>query len=122
MPIDLASVNWLYVVVLAVFAFVATYIGNLLTFHHRGMAALLSAILFAVILVFWSYYPHEKVPLPTSFSGQTTPVATAKPMSPEPASTPKQAVTPQKPGNPVTDVTPPKNPVTTISPPAGNSQ
>ena len=36
MPIDLAQVDWLYVVVLAVFAFVATFVGNLLSFGHRG--------------------------------------------------------------------------------------
>ena len=35
MPIDLASVDWLYVVVLAMFVFVATIIGSLLSFSHR---------------------------------------------------------------------------------------
>ena len=36
MPIDLASVSWLYVLVLTLFVFVATGIGNLLSFNHRG--------------------------------------------------------------------------------------
>ena len=36
MPIDLAQVDWLYVVVLAVFAYFATFVGNLLSFNHRG--------------------------------------------------------------------------------------
>ena len=68
MPIDLASVNWLYVVVLAVFVFVGTLVGNLLSFNHRGMAAMLSALAFATMFVFWTYYPHGVPFLPTSIS------------------------------------------------------
>ena len=49
MPIDLLSVSWLYVIVLAVFVFVATFIGNLLSFSHRIWAATLSALAFAVM-------------------------------------------------------------------------
>jgi hypothetical protein len=64
MPIDLGNVDWTYVGVLAVFAFFATGLGNLLSFNHRGMAAVLSAAVFAAIFVFWSYYPHG-LPLPT---------------------------------------------------------
>ena len=36
MPIDLGQVDWLYVAVLAVFAFVATGVANLLSFNHGG--------------------------------------------------------------------------------------
>ena len=68
MPIDLATVDWLYVVVLAVFVFLATLIGNLLSFGRRFMGALLSAILFAAAFVFWTYYPHH-LPLPTALDG-----------------------------------------------------
>ena len=64
MPIDLASVNWVYVGVLAVFAFFATIVGNLLSFNSRGMAAVLAAVVFAVIFIAWTYYPHG-LPLPT---------------------------------------------------------
>ncbi len=64
MPIDFAAVNWVYVGVLAVFAFLATIIGNLLAFNHRGLAAILSALVFAALFVAWSYYPHG-LPLPT---------------------------------------------------------
>ena len=64
MPIDLASVNWVYVGVLAVFAFVATIVGNLLSINHRGLAAVLAAVVFAAIFIFWTYYPHG-LPLPT---------------------------------------------------------
>jgi hypothetical protein len=69
---------------------------------------LLSALLFAAAFVFWSYYPHENLPLPTAFSGQTTPV-TAIAARPAPA-----PVVPAAPAAPVK----PANPVTTISPPA----
>jgi hypothetical protein len=47
MPIDLAQVDWFYVVVLAVFVFVATGIGNLLSFGRHGIGAVLSAVAFA---------------------------------------------------------------------------
>ena len=47
MPIDLATVDWLYVIVLALFVFLATLIASVLSFGRRFMGALLSAILFA---------------------------------------------------------------------------
>ena len=37
MPIDLAQVDWLYVIMLAVFVAVSTFLGGLLSFGHRGM-------------------------------------------------------------------------------------
>ena len=36
MPIDLAEVDWLYVVVLAIFVAIATFLGGLLSFNRRG--------------------------------------------------------------------------------------
>lgn len=105
-PIDWVNVNWLYVAVLAVFVFVTTFVADVLSFQHRGMAALLSAIFFAVIFVFWSYYPHH-LPLPTTLNAEQA----------EPAGMPSQAQAPQRPRNPVTDITPPKNPVTDVTPP-----
>ena len=100
MPIDLAAVNWLYVAVLAVLVFLATFVGNLLSFNHRGMASLLSALAFAALFVAWTYYPHG-LPLPTTLTVQKAAVGTpAAPTAP---------VTPQKPRNPVTDITPPAN-------------
>jgi hypothetical protein len=114
MPIDLAQVDWLYVVVLAVFVFVATFVGNMLSFNHRGTAAVLSAVLFAAIFVFWTYYPHRVPLLPTSLTvtKAAAPKAAAAPAAP---ATP---AVPQKPSNPVTDITPPRNPVTDVTPPA----
>jgi hypothetical protein len=106
-PIDLASVNWLYVIVLAVFVFVASLIGHLVAFGSRGMGAILSAILFAAMFVGWSYYPHH-VPLPTRLEAE--PAAASKPAAQAPAA-------PARPANPVTTISPPSNPVTTITPP-----
>ncbi|MEI7804921.1 MAG: hypothetical protein WCI56_06285 [Hyphomicrobiales bacterium] len=64
LPIDFATVNWVYVGVLAVFAFFATVVGNLLSFNHRGLAAILAAVIFAAIFIAWTYFPHG-LPLPT---------------------------------------------------------
>jgi hypothetical protein len=103
MPIDLAAVNWLYVIILAVFVFVSTFIGNVLSFSHRGMAALLSALLFTGIFVMWTYYPHH-LPLPIT-------VSEPKPAVVAPAAVaPTAPITPVRPRNPVTDITPPATP------------
>lgn len=107
-PIDWAAVNWIYVAMLAVFVFIATLVGHLLSLGHRGYGAVLSALLFAAIFVFWSYYPHG-LPLPTRLEAPQPAVAT----TPKPA----MPAAPVKPANPVTDITPPKNPVTDVTPP-----
>ena len=100
MPIDLAQVDWFYVVVLAVFAFVATYIGNLISFGRLGIGAVLSAALFAAIYVGWTYYPHH-LPLPTAPASQKAPAAAVAPAAPA------APAAPQRPRNPITDITPP---------------
>jgi hypothetical protein len=66
-PIDFAQVNWIYVGVLSVFVFFASVVGNLLAFNHRGTAAIIAALIFAALFVFWTYYPHG-LPLPTRLS------------------------------------------------------
>jgi hypothetical protein len=114
MPIDLAQVDWLYVVVLAVFVALATFVGNLLSFNRRGAAAVLSAVLFSALFVFWTYYPHRVPFLPRTLS---SPQATTETKAPPPAA-PTAPAAPQKPRNPVTDITPPQNPVTDVTPPA----
>jgi hypothetical protein len=63
MPIDWAAVDWIYVGVLAVFAFLAAFIANILAFNSRGFAAILAAVIFAALFVGWTYYPHG-LPLP----------------------------------------------------------
>ncbi len=65
MPIDLSTVNWQYVAVLAVFAFVASLLGSLIAFRSRLVGAIIAGLLFAVIFVMWTYYPHG-IPLPIS--------------------------------------------------------
>jgi len=111
MPIDLAQVDWLYVILLAVFVAISTFLGGLLSFGRRGMAATLSAVLFAAIFIFWTYYPHRVPFLPRTI---TTTQETAKPAPAAPA----PAAPAQRPANPVRDITPPKNPVTDVTPPA----
>ncbi len=64
MAIDFSNVNWLYVAIMAVFAFVAALLGGLISFRNRVGGALLAAILFAAMYVFWNYYPHPQIQLP----------------------------------------------------------
>jgi hypothetical protein len=59
MAIDLSAVNWLYVVIMAVLAFVAALLGSIISFRNKIGAALLAAILFAAGFVAWNYYPHD---------------------------------------------------------------
>jgi hypothetical protein len=104
-PIDWLNVDWLYVAVLAVFVFITTLLGELLSLNRRLTGAILSAVLFAVAFVFWTYYPHH-LPLPTRLAGDKP---TAAPAAAAPAA-------PVRPRNPVSDITPPKNPVTDVTP------
>ena len=64
MAIDLTTVNWLYVAIVAAFAFLATLLGGLISFRNRVGSALIAAILFAAMYVGWNYYPHPQIPLP----------------------------------------------------------
>jgi hypothetical protein len=111
MPIDLAQVDWLYVIVLAIFVFLSSLIGGLLAFTSRMTGAVLAALIFAAMFVGWTYYPHG-IPLPTRLTDYT-----AKPPAPV-VPDPGAPATPARPRNPVTDITPPKNPVTDVTPPA----
>jgi len=105
-PIDWASVNWLYVILLALFVFLSALIGNFISFRRAFLGALLSAVLFAGAFIFWTYYPHG-LPLPTSANGQKTVIPVqAAPPPPAPPAVPVQ----------------PNNPVRTISPSPADSQ
>src|SRR6478752_1008592 len=86
MPIDLGQVDWLYVVLLAFFVFVTTYVGGFLAFGRRWTAALASTVLFVALFVFWTYYPH-RVPGPRAISlpGATTTTAVPAPPASPPA-------------------------------------
>src|SRR5689334_14944140 len=107
MPIDLAQVDWPYVAVLAIFVFVTTLIGGVLSFGHRWTAATLSALLFVGLFVFWTYYPHG-MPLPKTITLPNAPTSTAAP-----------ATSPAVPAAPPTvPATPPTAPATPPSAPA----
>jgi hypothetical protein len=80
-PIDWASVNWPYIVMLAVIVFFSTLIGTLLAFRRVFPGAVLSALLFSAAFVFWAYYPHG-LPLPTLVTTQKVPVTPAAPAAP----------------------------------------
>jgi hypothetical protein len=64
MPIDLSTVNWVFVGLMALFAFVAALLGSLIAYRNRFMGAIIAGILFAVIFVLWNGYPHPQLPLP----------------------------------------------------------
>jgi hypothetical protein len=59
MPIDLSTVNWGFVGLMAALAFVAALLGSLIAFRNRFLGAILAAILFAIGFVAWNYYPHN---------------------------------------------------------------
>jgi hypothetical protein len=59
MPIDLSAVNGLFVVLMAVLAFVAALLGSLISLRNRFAAAIIAGILFAAGFVAWNYYPHS---------------------------------------------------------------
>lgn len=64
MAIDLTTVNWLYVAIMAALAFLAALLGSLISFRNRVGGALVAAILFAAMYVAWNYYPHPQIQLP----------------------------------------------------------
>ena len=64
MAIDLTTVNWIYVALMAGFASVAALLGSLISFRNRVGGALVAAILFAAMYVAWNYYPHPQIQLP----------------------------------------------------------
>jgi hypothetical protein len=112
MPIDLGQVDWLYVNVMAILVFVATFVGGVLSFGRRWIGATLSTLLFVALFVFWTYYPHRVPLLPKTITLPNAPTTTAAPPPP-----PAAPAAPQRPKNPVTDITP-RNPVTDVTPPA----
>ncbi len=75
MAIDLSAVNWLYVAIMAVLAFVAALLGSIISFRNKLGGALIAAILFAAGFVAWNYYPHDfGMPIIKSF-GLDTPTS-----------------------------------------------
>ena len=62
MPIDLTTVNWLYVAIVSGFVFVAALLGSIISFRNKFAAAIIAAVLFAAAFVFWTYYPRDSLP------------------------------------------------------------
>lgn len=58
MPIDLSAVNWIFVGLMTVLAFVAALLGSLIAFRSKFFGAIIAAILFAAGFIAWNYYPH----------------------------------------------------------------
>jgi hypothetical protein len=119
MPIDLAAVNWAYVAILSLFAFVAALLGGLISFRNRFGGAVVAAILFAVAFVYWTYYPHPNLPGPIAVGevGPATPAAAPAAAATRPAN-PVSTMS-QAPSNPVSTMSqPPANPANTMNPPA----
>ena len=50
MPIDLSAVNWVFVSLMGVLAFVAALLGSLIAFRNRFAGAIIAGVLFAVAL------------------------------------------------------------------------
>jgi hypothetical protein len=59
MPIDLSTVNWTFVGLMTLLAFVAALLGSLIALRNRFAGAIIAAVLFAVGFVAWNYYPHD---------------------------------------------------------------
>jgi len=59
MPIDLSTVPWLFVALMAVLAFVAALLGSVIAFRNRFLGAIIAGVLFAAGFVAWNYYPHS---------------------------------------------------------------
>jgi len=59
MPIDLSAVNWAFVGLMTLLAFVAALLGSLIAFRNRFLGAIIAAILFAAGFIAWNYYPHN---------------------------------------------------------------
>jgi hypothetical protein len=58
MPIDVSNVNWLFVALMAAFAFFAAILGSLISFRNRFVGAIIAGVLFGLFFVGWNYYPH----------------------------------------------------------------
>ena len=56
--IDLSTVNWVFVGLAALGAFVAALLGSLIAFNNRFAGAIIAGVLFAVFYVAWNHYPH----------------------------------------------------------------
>lgn len=61
LPFDLAAVDWMTVGIFSAIAFLAAVVGNAIAFGNRLMGAILTAVLFAVFFVAWTYWLQAMV-------------------------------------------------------------
>jgi hypothetical protein len=57
--LDLSTVNWAFVGLMMLLAFITALLGSLIAFRNRFAGAIIAAILFGVGFVAWNYYPHS---------------------------------------------------------------
>jgi hypothetical protein len=55
MPIDVSQVPWLFVGLMAAFAFSAAILGSLISFRNRFVGAIIAGVLFGLFFVGWNY-------------------------------------------------------------------
>jgi hypothetical protein len=59
MSLDLSNVDWIFLGLMTLLAFVSTLLGNLIALRNRFAGAIIAAVLFAVGFIAWNYYPHS---------------------------------------------------------------
>jgi len=57
--LDLSTVNWAFVGLMMLLAFITALLGSLIAFRNRFAGAIIAAILFGVGFVAWNYYQHS---------------------------------------------------------------
>ena len=62
--LDLSTINWLFVSMMSLLAFIAALLGSLIAFRNRFVGAIIAAILFGIGFIAWNYYPHPQIQLP----------------------------------------------------------
>jgi hypothetical protein len=110
-PIDLSSVNWVFVGLMMALTFVAALLGSLIAFKNRFMGSIFAAILFGIGFVAWNYYPHNfGLPIlrTTALDGTVAPVVDGSAPPAPPASAPPTAAPTSPPGG--TMAPPPSSP------------
>jgi len=59
--INWSAIDWVSLIALSLFVLIIARIGEQLSFHNRGVGALITALLFALGFAAWSYSVHDSV-------------------------------------------------------------
>ena len=59
MIIDLSAVNWTFLGLMMLLAFVTALLGGLIAYRNPFAGALIASILFGAGFLAWNYYPHD---------------------------------------------------------------